>query len=160
MSQAHILLAASAALERLDLPAGMTFDVLQGIVEKDRGKRIVIRQVTNLGSDKLSGLWLSLPDTELILHAETSPMHRQQIILHEFAHMILRHDELMQDSNHIRALLPDLDNAMVTRVLARCDHLDDFEVAAETLADMLAARLSTFRRSAHTEPLNFRTVFG
>lgn len=160
MSLAQIQLVASGALERLDLPEKLTLDELQGILEDDRGKSIIIRQVKSLGSDQLSGLWLSMPDTELILHAETSPIHRQQIILHEFAHMILGHDELMQDSKYVRALLPDLDNAMVTKALARCDHMDEFEVAAETLADMLAARLSTFRRQVNKEPLNFRRIFG
>ena len=160
MSLAEIQRVAARALDCLDLPPGLTLEALQGIVEDDRGKSIVIRQVQSLGNDQLSGLWLSLPDTELILHAETSPIHRQQIILHEFSHMILGHDELMQDSKYVRSLLPDLDNAMVVKSLSRCDHLDDIEIAAESLADMLAARLSTFRRPAREEPLNFRNVFG
>jgi DNA-directed RNA polymerase specialized sigma54-like protein len=160
MSLAQIQLAASEALHRLDIPAGLTLDELQLIVEDDRGKSIAIKQVKSLGNDQLSGLWLSLPDTELILHAETSPIHRQQIILHEFAHMLLGHDELMQDSKYVRSLLPDLDNDMVVKALSRCDHLDDIEVAAESLADMLAARLATSRRLSQQEPLNFGKIFG
>lgn len=161
MSLAALQHVASEALNRLDLPAGLTLEELRRIIEDDRGKRIVIEPASTLGGDQVSGLWLSTPDMELILHAETgSAIHSQQIILHEMAHMILGHDELMTEGNISHALLPDLDSSLVTRTLARCEHLDDIEVAAETLADLLAGKLSTSRRLQSAEPLNFQGVFG
>lgn len=131
------------------------------MVEDDRGKKIVIQPANTLGGDQVSGLWLSTPDTELILHAETgSAIHSQQIILHELAHMILGHDKLMKNGDFSRSLLPDLDSDLVVKALARCEHLDDVEVAAETLADMLASKLSTSRRLQYPEPLYFQDIFG
>jgi hypothetical protein len=161
MPLAEVRRVAADALDRLDLPTGLTLETLRTIIEDDRGKSIVIQPAASLGGDQVSGLWLSTPDTVLILHAETgSAIHSQQIILHELAHMILGHDELMQDGDFTASLLPDLSADLVTKALARCEHLDDIEVAAETLADMLASRLSTSRRLQQAEPHNFQGVFG
>lgn len=152
---------ASAAFTTLEPPESLTLDALTGLIEKDRGKKILIRSVPHLGADRISGLWLSLPNVELVLHAETrSALHREQIILHEFAHMVLRHDLLDGEDDHVASLLPDLDPSTVARVLRRCDRGSEPELAAESLADVFAAAVARGRRGQRSEPLNFRGVFG
>lgn len=152
---------AAAAFRALDAPEDLTVESLQQLLEEDRGKEIIVRQVKSLGRDQVSGLWFSLPTTDLVLHAETSsPLHREQIILHEFAHMALRHERLMGDEEHLASLLPDLSPSMVARCLARCKRQTEPEIVAESLADQFAAALARTRRAGRIEPLKFRDVFG
>lgn len=152
---------AAAAFNALDVPDELTLESLKQLLEEDRGKAIVVRQVEHLGRDQVSGLWFSLPDTDLILHAKTaSALHREQIILHEFAHMALNHERLMGSEDHVASLLPDLNPAMVSRALARCKRQSEPEVVAESLADLFAGALARTRRAGRNEPGNFRGVFG
>lgn len=151
----------AAVFAALNPPAQLTLESLKELVEQHRGKQIVIRSVPHLGADQVSGLWLTLPNAELVLHAETSSeLHREQIILHEFAHMVLQHDLLHGEDGQVASLLPDLDRDTVSRVLARCDRRAEPEVAAELLADLFAVAIARGRRAHRTEPLNFRSVFG
>ncbi|WP_138418348.1 hypothetical protein [Sinomonas gamaensis] len=152
---------ASAAFRALDVPQDLTIDGLRELLEEDRGKKIVVRSVKGLGPNQVSGLWFSLPDTDLVLHADTvSPLHREQIILHEFAHIVLGHERLMEDGRHLASLLPDLKPSMVSRCLARCQRQSPPEIVAESLADLFADALAQARRAERGEPLNFRGVFG
>lgn len=161
MDRAGLQREATEAFAALDPPKQLTLDSLTALVEEHRGRKILIRSVPHLGADRISGLWLSLPNVELVLHAETgSKLHREQIILHELAHMVLRHDLLDGQDGHVASLLPDLDPRTVARVLSRCDRQSEPEVAAESLADVFAAALARGRRAERTEPLNFRGVFG
>jgi hypothetical protein len=151
----------SAVFAALDPPAELTLESLKGLVEQQRGRKIVIRSVPHLGADHVSGLWLTLPNAELVLHAATSSeLHREQIILHELAHMVLQHDLVQGEDGHVSSLLPDLDRDTVSRVLARCDRRAEPEVAAELLADLFAAAIARGRRAQRSEPLNFRGIFG
>lgn len=152
---------AVSAFHALDVPEELTLASLRQLLEEDRGKEIVVREVKHLGRDQVSGLWFSLPDTDLILHAETaSALHREQIILHEFAHMALNHERLMGSEEHLTSLLPDLSPAMVSRCLARCKRQSEPEIVAESLADLFASALARTRRAGRVEPGNFRGVFG
>ncbi|MDQ4504512.1 hypothetical protein [Sinomonas sp. ASV322] len=152
---------AAAAFRALDVPEELTLESLRNLLEEDRGKEIIIRPVERLGRDKISGLWFSLPDADLVLHADTaSPLYREQIILHEFAHMVLDHERLMGDESHLASLLPDLNPSMVSRCLARCQRQSEPEIVAESLADLFADALARTRLAGRVEPLNFRGVFG
>lgn len=152
---------AAAAFHALDVPQDLTLEGLRELLEEDRGKSIVVKPVKGLGANQVSGLWFSLPETDLILHADTvSPLHREQIILHEFAHMVLGHERLMEDAHHLASLLPDLNPSMVSRCLARCQRQTAPEIVAESLADLFADALARARRAGRGEPLNFRGIFG
>lgn len=59
-------------------------------------------------------------------------------------------------SAYAASLFPNLDGELVSRALARSSFVNDMEIAAETLADLLAGAI---RRST-AEPRSFEQVFG
>jgi hypothetical protein len=143
------------------LPSDATLHFIQGKLEAERGRTITIAEVPGLSGTELCGLWLICADRDIILHAPAkSVWHRQQIILHEFSHIILGHDLEGRSGELVNALLPDLDGEHVLRALARSSYTDDAELTAETLADQLATRIINSEVGALPEPLAFRKVFG
>lgn len=148
---------AANAFLSLRLPSHLTLERLIAIVAARRRRRIEIEATTILNGTSVCGLWLSTDSREIILHAVTdSALHRQQFVLHELGHMILRHDELGVSSEYASSLFPNLDGEMVSRALARSSFVDDLEAAAETLADLLAGAI----RESTKEPRSFEQVFG
>ena len=148
---------AAEAFVSLRLPSHLTLERLIAIVAVRRRRRIEIEATTILNGTSVCGLWLSTHSREIILHAVTdSALHRQQFILHELGHMILRHDELGVSSEYAVSLFPNLDGEMVSKALARSSFVDDLEAAAETLADLLAGAI----RDSTMEPRSFEQVFG
>jgi hypothetical protein len=151
---------AHAAEDQLNLLEPVSLRSIQSHLEMASGRKIVIKPMDNTPTDKVCGLWFGLDRLDLIFHAPAaSEVHRQQIILHEFAHMILRHDQEVISHDYAKVFFPDLDPQRVITALKRTDFLDEFEVAAELLADRLAARI---RRSLQGpgQPGNFGAVFG
>ena len=129
-------------------------------LEQQRDPKIVIKPIEG-ATDKVCGLWVGLDHTDLILHARAaSEVHRQQIVLHEFAHMILRHEQDIVSAEDAGTFFPDLDPERVVRALKRTDFLNDFEVTAELLADRLAARIRSSQDRSGGQPGNFSAVFG
>lgn len=152
---------AQAAEELLALQEPVSVGSIKAHLEDSRGRRILIEPIKDTPTDKVCGLWFGLDDVDLILHARAaSEIHRQQIILHEFAHMILRHDQAEVSHDNARAFFPDIDPKRVVTALKRTDFFDTFEVTAEILADRLAARIRSSRKRPSVQPGNFGAVFG
>lgn len=148
---------AAEGFRELDLPSHLSLDGLISIVETVRQKRIEVDVSESLIGATVCGLWLSTDSREIILHAPTpSTLHRQQFILHELGHMVLRHDETVVTANYAESLLPNLSGERVSRILGRSDFLDQIEAAAETLADLFAAAI----RDSSIEPRSFERIFG
>lgn len=80
------------------------------------------------------------------------PLHRQQFVLHELAHMILGHCD-GDDCAVEEVLLPNIPPYTRARLLSRQDLDSETEIAAESLADRLAAgiRGAVFAESAYSE---------
>lgn len=143
------------------LPRDATLRLIHSKLQAQRGRTITVEELPGLSGRDLCGVWLICPDQDIVLHAPAKSIwHRQQIILHEFSHMILHHDLVGCDSEAINSLLPDLDGEDVLRALARSSYTDDAELTAEALADQLATRLIKREASASPEPSAFRRVFG
>jgi hypothetical protein len=152
---------AQAAEAQLGLVEPVSLRSIQGHLEGDRNRAIVIRPIEGPLTDKVCGLWFGLDDMDLILHARAdSEMHRQQIILHEFAHMILRHDQEAVGHDYAKVFFPDLSADRVVTALKRTDFMDELEVTAELLADRLAARIRRSQKPRSNQPGNFGEVFG
>ncbi|MBS1674366.1 MAG: hypothetical protein JSS74_10415 [Actinobacteria bacterium] len=145
---------AEQAIAELGLGDCFTLDALLGAVKERRQRALRIVELSDLKvSDGLCAIWLITEREDLILHAHTdSVLHRQQFVLHELAHMLLGHDEQhacdLQD-----ALLPDIPPHTRGRILTRGDLKGDSEIAAELVADGLAAaiRASAFGESRYSE---------
>lgn len=152
---------AQEAEASLDLVEPVTLQSTHRHLERLRSRKIIIEPIEGTPTDKVCGLWFGLDDMDLILHAPAaSEVHRQQIVLHEFAHMILRHEQEEVSPEFSRAFFPDLDPGRVVTALKRTDFLDEFEVTAELLADRLAARIRRSQRRTAGQPGNFGSVFG
>lgn len=152
---------AQEAEEKLGLREPVSLNSTHHHLERIRGRKIVIQSMDKMPTDKVCGLWFGLDHMDLILHAPAaSEMHRQQIVLHEFAHMILMHEQEVISHDYAKAFFPDLDPDRVVKALKRTDLLNEFEVTAELLADRIAARIRRSQRRAGGQPGNFGTVFG
>lgn len=148
---------ARAAFDGLRLGAEVSLETLIATVEEVRGRRIVIEQRDELGTTKVCGLWLAKDTVELVFHGTPrSELHRQQFILHELAHMVLRHDETVVSADYASTLFPHLNGERVRAVLARESFDREHEVVAELLADLFSAAIAASDR----EPGRFSEVFG
>jgi Family of unknown function (DUF6545) len=85
--------AGESLLRHLDLPQPFSADALAGMASRTRGRPLIILPLPLPASDKSPyGVWVEYSDADFILHeASTSPMHQDQIILHEIAHILLGH---------------------------------------------------------------------
>lgn len=148
---------AANAFDALWLPTHLSLDRLIKVVEGVRHRSIEVEAAGFLNGGSVCGLWLSMDDVEVILHAVSpSGLHRQQFVLHELGHMVLRHDELVVPLDYVGVLFPNLPAGLVRRVLARTSFTDELEAAAESLADLFAAAI----RNSAREPRSFESVFG
>jgi hypothetical protein len=144
------------AFDSLPLPSHLNLERLVSVVEALRHRPIQIEAAGVLNGGSVCGLWLSTDDVEIILLAVSpSGLHRQQFVLLELGHMVLRHDEVVVPANYIEVLFPNLSAGLVSRVLARSSFTDDLEAAAESLADLFAAAI----RNSAKEPRSFERVF-
>ncbi|MFH5877281.1 hypothetical protein [Arthrobacter sp. NA-172] len=152
---------ARKAEHAFSLPNNATLHFIQKKLEAQRGRPIKIAELPGLAGSELCGVLLICSDRDIVLHAPVKSIwHRQQIILHEFSHLILGHDLDGVSSEIASSLLPDLDAKGVLRALARSSYTDDAELTAEALADQLATRIINSDAGVQPEPLAFRKVFG
>jgi hypothetical protein len=152
---------AQEAEESLNLPDPVSLGSIHRHLEKLRARTITIKPMPGTPTDTVCGLWFGLDERDVIFHAPgASAVHRQQIILHEFAHMILRHEQENVSPEYAQTFFPSLDPNLVVRALKRTDFLNEFEITAELLADRLAARVRRSQRRAGGQPGNFAKVFG
>lgn len=151
---------ARRAERSFDLSHEVTLRSIQDKLEMQRGRTITVDELPGLSETELCGIWLICADRDIVLHAPgKSSWHRQQIILHEFSHMILQHDLEEPREDLVTAFLPDL-GVDVLRAIGRSSYTDDAELTAEALADHLATRIINSEVGSLPEPLAFRRVFG
>ncbi|MFF2550596.1 hypothetical protein ACFVUS_06325 [Nocardia sp. NPDC058058] len=94
------------------------------------------------------GLWLECDAVDLIaFDSGTTDFHIDQIIVHETGHMLLDHADGSAGLDGIEHLLPDLDPALIRRVLGRSEFSDHQEDEAELFADLLLSEVSRWRTS-------------
>lgn len=147
----------AAAIAALNLGEHFTFDALTDALERQRGRKIKVAELPALGAEKgFCALLLLRDEGDYILHAHSdSALHTQQFILHELAHLALGHcdTENGHDITGLDGLLPDIPAGLTARALARSVLATEEEVAAESLADIFAARIrgSVFAENSYTE---------
>jgi hypothetical protein len=144
----------SAAVAGLQLGNTFTLRRPPPHVQDRRHRRLRVVELADLDTTTASARSGSSTDTDdLVLHARTdSALHRQQFVLHELAHMILGHCD-GDDCAAVDVLLPNIPPYTRGRLLRRQDLDSETEIAAESLADRLAAgiRGSVFAESRYSE---------
>lgn len=144
----------SAAAAGLQLGNAFTFDDLRDTVQDRRRRRLRVVELADLDAhDGLCAALISTDAEDFVLHARSdSALHRQQFVLHELAHMILGHCD-GDDCAVEEVLLPNIPPYTRARLLTRQDIDCETEIAAESLADRLAAgiRGAVFAESAYSE---------
>jgi len=90
------------------------------------------------------GLWIATPAADYVIYAEdTSPLHRQHIILHELSHLLCDHHPApLDDVSLPDDLFRDLRPETIVRLLQRAAYTTAEEREAEMLATLLLARLN------------------
>nr|WP_188273724.1 ImmA/IrrE family metallo-endopeptidase [Streptomyces sp. CBMA152] len=82
------------------------------------------------------GLLVSADQADYIAYAEdTSPLHRQHILVHELSHLLCGHDGTLSTE-----LTPHLADELVHRVLGRTVYTEPQEQEAELLASLIIQR--------------------
>lgn len=155
--QVKVATRAPAALQELELGRLFSLDELVAAVERRRGRPLRIVELADLNDGEgICALWLMTDTEDLVLHARSeSTLHRQQFVLHELAHIILDHghDDEVDGPD---ALLPDILPSTRRRLLRRQDLVTAEEMAAEALADHLAAAI----RGSVMHETKFLEIFG
>jgi hypothetical protein len=93
------------------------------------------------------GLWVSTEAADFIFYEEqTSGLHQEHIILHELGHLLCDHEPTTGPAPDIsRVLLPNLDPALVSRVLTRSHYSATAEREAEMIASLILERANRWQ---------------
>ena len=158
MSDRKIRRDAREANKGLQLDAHPDLYSIQAWLEAKTGRPITIVELPAMRGDDLCGMYVSYEHLDVVVHAPPrSAWQRQQIILHEFSHMILNH-QLTATSLEL-ARLPGFPETPL-KVLGRTSFDDDDEATAEYLADLLTARIHARNQNPPDDQSGFKKVFG
>ncbi|WEO99852.1 ParH-like protein [Streptomyces sp. FXJ1.172] len=147
--------------ERLEMPEPFDAAEILARLGRRRGRTIELLPVASR-PNLPCGLLVSTSGTDYILYtADTSPLHRQHILVHEAAHLLFDHAGTTPLSPVTsQVLLPHLSSDLVRRVLGRTGYDEPQEREAELLASLImskAARADT--ASLHRERFLSLNVF-
>ncbi|HEY2522092.1 MAG TPA: hypothetical protein VGJ19_18430 [Streptosporangiaceae bacterium] len=132
-----------ARLRELILPEPFDLTELCRSVSIGRGRPLHVRGIPGPTSrGRPCGIWIATGDEDWIfVDQQTSPLHRQHIVLHELAHMLCGHAAgELPENDMLGRLFPDLSPAMVRIVLSRTSYQSEPEREAELLASLILAR--------------------
>ena len=132
-----------ARLRELTLPDPFDLTELCRSVSIGRGRPLHVRGIPGpTCRARPCGIWIATDDEDWIfVDQQTSPLHRQHIVLHELAHMLCGHAAgELPENDMLGRLFPDLSPAMVRTVLSRTSYQSEPEREAELLASLILAR--------------------
>ncbi|HEY0719373.1 MAG TPA: hypothetical protein VGD68_17300 [Streptosporangiaceae bacterium] len=132
-----------ARLRQLALPDPFDLTELCRSVSASRGRPLHVRGIPGPATRaRPCGIWIATAGEDWIfVDQQTSPLHRQHIVLHELAHILCGHTAAeLPENEMLRRLFPDLSPAMVTTVLSRTSYQSESEQEAELLASLILAR--------------------
>jgi hypothetical protein len=132
-----------ARLRELTLPDPFDLTELCRSVSSSRGRPLHVRGIPGPASRaRPCGIWIATDEDDWVfVDQQTSPLHRQHIVLHELAHMLCGHAAAdLPENEMLRRLFPNLSPAMVRTVLSRTSYQSEPEREAELLASLILAR--------------------
>ncbi|MFF3209826.1 hypothetical protein ACFYYB_04100 [Streptomyces sp. NPDC002886] len=136
-----------AILGRLDLTDPFSLDGLCERIAEQRGRPIRLHPLPKEAAESgVCGLWVGTADVDYVFYeAQTTPLHREHIVLHELGHILFGHHSLDAPVEDPRgAGGPD---GAVPTVLGRTNYTTRQEREAEMLASMI--RIRTGSRGPH-----------
>lgn len=139
--------------------SNLPIDELTAQIAAQRGREIVIAESDFSGLQQtLCGLWLGLPSRDLIfISDDLSGLHRDHVILHELAHLLLDHQVVDAVSiEEMASLFPSLPAALVKRMLQRSHYDTEQEREAEELASAIAGKTRGTHRSTWVDQADAR----
>jgi hypothetical protein len=143
MSTKEIRRRCQALVADLDIPVPFDSWELCAHIATRRGRAIRLRAVT-MPAGSPCGIWLSTASNDYIFYeAHTSRLHQEHIIVHEIGHVLCDHHATAALSPETsRLLLPNLDPALVNRVLSRGHYSAEEEQEAEMIAALILQHAS------------------
>lgn len=131
------------------LPTPWDIDEFCDRLEDHLGRAIELAPVTWMVGES-TGAWQRREDYELIAYAtNTSPVHQDQIILHELAHLLCAHrGRCVLSVQEAQEKAPDLRAAAFTHLLDRVSVTNE-EHEAEMIATLILARVARQSRRTH-----------
>jgi hypothetical protein len=140
----------------LPLPDPFDLDGFCADLARRRGRPLRVLPVsTGRPAGAVCGAWVPLPEEDvLVVEADTTPWHREQIVLHEIGHMLCDHPLSPQAAAAAWAqrAFPHLDPEMVTTLLARSSYESPAEREAEMTASLIESRIRRRVVSAPAAP--------
>ena len=126
-------------LKDVSVPDPFDAETFRDVVANRRGRPI--RMIPREQMAGPCGVLVSMTHTDYVFFdSATSPVHRDHIVAHELGHLLCDHVPRQRvGEDLIRTLMPDLDPAMVRRVLARTTYDDVDELEAEIVASLVLA---------------------
>ena len=151
-------------LDGVDIPDPFDVDAFASTIAGRRQRALhLLPKQTPVGP---CGVWLAMPEADYVFYENgTSAVHREHIILHELGHLLGEHEAHETiDDDVLRELFPQLDPAMVRRVLGRTTYSAAEEQEAEMIASMVLERVgrrgspSAARGTRHDDVIDRLTV--
>ncbi|MCX4528995.1 MULTISPECIES: ImmA/IrrE family metallo-endopeptidase [unclassified Streptomyces] len=120
-------------LSHLDLTHPFCLDGLCERIAEQRGRPIRLHPLPKEAAESgVCGLWVGTDSVDYVFYeAQTTPLHREHIVLHELGHILFGHHSLEGE-----------DTDGVPTVLGRTNYTTRQEQEAEMLASMIRIRTS------------------
>ncbi|MBT2448922.1 ImmA/IrrE family metallo-endopeptidase [Streptomyces sp. ISL-43] len=130
-----------AILGRLELTHPFSLDGLCGRIAEERGRPIRLHPLPKEAAESgVCGLWVGTASIDYVFYeAQTTPLHREHIVLHEIGHILFGHNSLEVED----AAGTAEDAGQVPTVLGRTNYTTRQEQEAEMLASMIRTRTTT-----------------
>ncbi|WP_188316831.1 ImmA/IrrE family metallo-endopeptidase [Solihabitans fulvus] len=128
-------------IERLRIGTPLDIGALCADLGRQRGRPIRLLPMPARAANP-TGLWISSATADYVFYEEdTSFLHRDHIILHEIGHLMLNHTGAPALTEATaRLLLPNIDPAVVRRVLGRSNYSEQDEQEAEMFASLILSK--------------------
>jgi hypothetical protein len=130
-------------VDGLDIPNPWSVPELCDRLATRRGRPIRLSAVSMPFGSPAAQWYLGATEDLILYERDTSPWHQDQLILHEVIHMISGHDAVAMriDEDVLQLLMPNLDPALVKRVLSRGnEHPDAVEAEIDAIAGLIYER--------------------
>jgi hypothetical protein len=133
-------------VDAIEMPVPFDADELCARIATRRSRPIDLRAMA-MPADGPCGVWVSTAGRDYILYErETSGLHQEHIKLHELGHLLSEHKTttvLAPETSKL--LLPNLDPAVVNRILQRAHYSAAEEREAEMIASLILERANRWR---------------